>query len=163
MISVMVLVCSWERIARLRTFPFWDGYCNYLSRRDVYKNKILCLSYLNLVLTVDQYGNVFGDSTSEEGGLRNLQVLRKVIAISGKYVDYIDEIQASHKFGYPAYRIAPEGSPMFVFTYESKVFCLGAHHQHIYEQTPLAVTKTHYLAYWKEDSRSGGNATSIKR
>ena len=58
--------------------------------------------------------NVFGNSTGE-GGLGNLQVLRK--AISGKYVDYIDEIQASRKLGYPAYRIAPEGTPTFVFTY----------------------------------------------
>ena len=39
---------------------------------------------------------------------------------------------------------------------------MGAHHQHIYELTPQAVTKTYYLAYWKEDSSSGGNATSIK-
>ena len=59
--------------------------------------------------------NVFVDSTGE-GGLGNLQVLRKLIVISGKYVDYINEIQASHKLGYPAYRIAPEGSPTFVFT-----------------------------------------------
>ena len=33
--------------------------------------------------------NVFGDSTGEEGGLGNLQVLRKVIAISGKHADYV--------------------------------------------------------------------------
>ena len=26
--------------------------------------------------------------------------------------------------------------------------------------TPLAVTKTHYLAYWKDNSSGGGNATS---
>ena len=44
--------------------------------------EILCLS-LSLVLTVEQV-NVFGDSIGEEGGLGNLQVLRKVIAISGK-------------------------------------------------------------------------------
>ena len=55
--------------------------------------------------------NVFGDSTGE-GELGNLQVLGKVIAISEKYVDYINGIQASHKLGYPAYRIAPEGSPI---------------------------------------------------
>ena len=54
------------------------------------------------------------------------KVLRKVIAISGKYVDYVKEIQASHRLGYPAYRIAPEGSPTFVFSYENKVFRLGA-------------------------------------
>ena len=70
--------------------------------------------------------NVFGDSTG--GGLGNLQVLRKVIAISGKYGDYVKEIQASHKLGYPAYRIAPEGSLTFIFMYENKVVCLGAHH-----------------------------------
>ena len=48
--------------------------------------------------------NIFGDSIDEEG-LGNLQVLRKVIVISGKYADYVSEIQASHKLGYPAYRI----------------------------------------------------------
>ena len=64
--------------------------------------------------------NVFGGgSTGEEGSLRNFQVLRNAIAISRKYVDYVKEIQASHKLGYPAYRIA---SPTLVFTYENKVF-----------------------------------------
>ena len=33
----LFLVCSWGRIVRLRIFQFWDGYCNYLLRRDVYK------------------------------------------------------------------------------------------------------------------------------
>ena len=58
-------------------------------------------------------------------------MLRKMIAISGKYADYIGEIRASHKLWYPAYRIAPEGSPIFVFTYENKSFCFGAHYQHV--------------------------------
>ena len=110
--------------------------------------------------------NVFGDSIGEVGGLGNLQVVRKVITISGKYVDYTNGIHASHKLGFPAYQIASEGSPTLVFTYEKKVFCLGAHHQHLDELTSIDVTKTHYLAYWKEDSSSGGssggNATSIK-
>ena len=59
--------------------------------------------------------NVFGE-------LGNLQVLRKVIVISGKYADYINDIQASQKLEYPAYRIAPEGSSTFIFTYENKCF-----------------------------------------
>ena len=42
--------------------------------------------------------------------------------INGKYDDYVNEIQASRKLGYPAYRIAPEGCPTLVFTYENKVF-----------------------------------------
>ena len=42
--------------------------------------------------------DVFGESTGEEGGRGNPQVLRKVITISGKYVDYVNEIQASKKF-----------------------------------------------------------------
>ena len=94
---------------------------------------------------------VFG-STGEEGSRGNIQVLRKVIAISGRYGDYFNEIQASHKLGYPAYRIAPEGSPTVVFTFENKVFCLGAHQHETTGITSSAVTKTHYLAYWKEDS-----------
>ena len=73
---------------------------------------------------------------------------------SGKYADYVNEIHVSHKLGYPAYRIAPEGSPTFVFTYENKVFYLGAHQQHIYELTPKVITKTLYLSYWKEGSCS---------
>ena len=99
--------------------------------------------------------NVFGDSIGDEGGLG------KVIAISGKYGDYIKEIQASNKLGYPVYRIAPEGSPTFVFTHENKFFAWDSHKQHIYDRTLLGVTKTHYLAYWKEDSSSGSNATTI--
>ena len=85
--------------------------------------------------------NVFG--STGEGSLGNLHVLRKVIAIIGKYVDYVKEIQASQKIGYPAYRIACEGSPTLVFSYENKVFCLGAHHLHMAELTSLAITKGH--------------------
>ena len=84
--------------------------------------------------------NVFGDSIGEER-LGNLQMSRKVIELSGKYADYVNEIQASHKLGYPAYRIAPEGSPTSIFMYENKFFCLGAHKQHVYELTPKARTK----------------------
>ena len=54
MISVMLLVCSWERIVRLRIFPFSDGYCNYLFRRDVYKSNVLCLYSLSLTMQVMQ-------------------------------------------------------------------------------------------------------------
>ena len=96
--------------------------------------------------------NAFGYCIGGEA-IGNFQMLRKVIVINGKYADYLNGIQASHKFGYPAYRIAPEGSTTFVITYANKVFCLGAHHQHLDER---------YLAYWKEDSSSGGNAASIK-
>ena len=35
-------------------FPYREGYYNYLFRRDVYKNKILCLSSLSLVLTFER-------------------------------------------------------------------------------------------------------------
>ena len=77
-------------------------------------------------------------------------MLRKVIAISGKYGDYVKQIQASHKLGYPAYRTAPEGSPTLIFTYENNVYCVGAHLTVTSKLTSLAVTKTHYLAYWRE-------------
>ena len=80
----------------------------------------------------------------------NPRVLRKVVSISGKYGDYIKEIQASHKLVYPAYRIASEGSPTLVFTYGSNVYCLGAPHSVAHMLTSLAATKTHYLGYWKE-------------
>ena len=46
----------------------------------------------------------------------------EVITIIGKYGDYVKEIQASHKLWYPAYRIASEGSPTIVFTYENNVY-----------------------------------------
>ena len=41
------------------------------------------------------------------------------------------------------------------------VFSWGAHHQHLYELTSKAITKTHYLAYWKECG-IGSIATSIE-
>ena len=90
--------------------------------------------------------NVFG----EDGGLGNPRVLRKMIIIIGKSSDFVKEIQASHELGYPAYRIASEGSPTLIFTYENNVYCVGAHRNVVDELTSLAVTKTHYLAYWKE-------------
>ena len=43
-ISVMALVCSWERIVRLRIFPFWDGYCNYLYIEKMYIKAVFILS-----------------------------------------------------------------------------------------------------------------------
>ena len=46
--------------------------------------------------------NAFGESTGEDGGLGNPRVLKKVIIIRGKYGDYVKEIQAAHKLGYPA-------------------------------------------------------------
>ena len=72
----------------------------------------------------------------------------KVIAISGMYGNYVKEIQASHKLGHPAYRIASECSPTLIFTYENNVYCVGAHLNVVDQLTSLAVTKTHYLAYW---------------
>ena len=129
---------------------------------EMYKTKYSVFLLSSWYSQSNSMVNVFGDSTAEEGGLGIIQVLRKAIAISGKYGDYVKEIQASQKLGYPASRVAPEGSPTFVFTYENKVSCLGVHNQHIYELTLLAVTKTHHLAYWTEDSSSGGNTTSIK-
>ena len=105
--------------------------------------------------------NVFGDNIGEEG-LGNLQVLRKVIAVSGMYVDYINEIQASHKLGYPAYWIASEGSPTLVFTYENT--CLGAHHQQLDDLSKVAVTKAHSLAaYWNAASIKGDRGIRDKR
>ena len=84
--------------------------------------------------------NVFGDSIGEEGQfLGNLQVLRKVIVTSGKYADYVNEIQASRKLGYPAYRIALESFPTLVFTYDDRAFCLGAHKQQLYNQENVAL------------------------
>ena len=95
--------------------------------------------------------NVFGESTGEDGRLGNPRVLRKVVAISGKFGDYIKEVQASHKLGYPAYRIAAEGSPTLIFIYENNVYCLGAHRGVVNWLTSLAVTKAHYLAYWQDE------------
>ena len=94
--------------------------------------------------------NVFGESTCEDKGLGNPRVVTKVIIIRGKYGDYVKEIQASLKLVYPAYRIASEGSPTLIFTYENNVYCVGAHRNMVDELTSLAATKTHYLAYWKE-------------
>ena len=66
--------------------------------------------------------NIFGDSVGEEGQfLGNLQVVRKLITTSGNYVDYLNEIQASLKLGFPAYRIAHHNnSPTLIFTYEKR-------------------------------------------
>ena len=71
-------------------------------------------------------------------------MLRNVIVLSGKYGDYVKEIQASQKLGYPAYRIAAEGSPSLIFTFENNIYCLGAHRSVV-----NMLTKMHYLAYWK--------------
>ena len=48
--------------------------------------------------------------------LGNHQAVRKVIITSGKFVDYLDEIQDSHELGFPAYRIEPDNSPTLIFT-----------------------------------------------
>ena len=89
-------------------------------------------------------------------------MVRKVI-MSGKYVDYFDEIQASHQLGYPANWISSDNNSSIyvIFTYEIRVFCLGYHSTVVHEIGPTAITKKNYLAYWKE-FRSGDNATAIK-
>ena len=61
------------RLLMGKNSPFWDGYCNYLFRRDVL-NKVLCLSSLSLAFVVEQYGQCIwwqyielaGKSTSGE-------------------------------------------------------------------------------------------------
>ena len=106
MISVMVLVFSWERIVRLRIFPFWDGYCNYLFRRDVYKNKIFLSVFLHTV---------------------ELQVVKKVILTKGKFKDYWNEIQQSYVLGFTPYRLYKNPDGTFVTPiryYDGKVYVL---------------------------------------
>ena len=45
--------------------------------------------------------NLFGDSKGEDGHfLGIIQVVRKVIITSGKYIDLINEIQASCELGF---------------------------------------------------------------
>ena len=72
--------------------------------------------------------NIGGYSVDEERQfLESIQVIRKVIVTSGKYVDYLNEIQTSHKLGYPAYRIAPgDNSPTLLFTYMQSFFLLAS-------------------------------------
>ena len=97
-ISAMVLVCLWEIIVRLRIFLFWDGYCNNLFGRDVYKSKVIYLSSLSLVLDQSSMVNVFGNSIASGPG--NLQVAKKDVVTVGKFKDYIDEIQQSYELGF---------------------------------------------------------------
>ena len=84
--------CSWEKIARFG-MVILIIYLEEMYIKIKYSVFLLSVWYSELSSMV----NVFGDSIDEEGGLGNLQVLRKVIAISGKYVEYIDELQASPK------------------------------------------------------------------
>ena len=55
--------------------------------------------------------------------------------------DYVKEIQASHKLGYPAYRISSECSPTLIFTYENTAYCLRVCCGVVDWLTSLAVTK----------------------
>ena len=51
--------------------------------------------------------NKFGDySWASEDVLANIQVVRKVKALSAKYKDYSDQIKTSIKLGFTPYRIA---------------------------------------------------------
>ena len=104
------------RNSRLKIFLFWDGYCNCIL--EYMYLEYTCIKHkCSSSVWYSQWNsmvNIFGGIICEEGQfLGNIQVMRKVIATSGKHVDYFNEIQASHKLGYPAYRIAPEGSPPF--------------------------------------------------
>ena len=64
---------------------------SFFSQSDTHSRTV----WLMYLVTV-QVKEVFGDSTGEGGGLGNVQVSGKVLAINGKYVDYANEIQASH-------------------------------------------------------------------
>ena len=43
-------------IVSLTLFPFWDGYCNYIFRRDVENKVLLSFLYQSGIYIVEQYG-----------------------------------------------------------------------------------------------------------
>ena len=69
--------------------------------------------------------NVFGGSIAS--WLGNLQVVKEVVVIVGKFMDYIDEIQHSYVLGFTPYRLHKNADGTFVTpirVYDGKVYIL---------------------------------------
>ena len=95
----MVLVCSWERIVRLRIDSRIGMVIIIIYLEEMYikiKSSVFLLSvwYSHSSSMV----NVFGDSIAS--GPRNLHVVKKVVVTVGKFTDYINEIQQSYELGF---------------------------------------------------------------
>ena len=60
----------------------------------------------------------FGDCSDDVAVFGNLQPIRKIIKISGKYKDYINEIESSIRLGYIPYRVLDK-SPEFLSTFRN--------------------------------------------
>ena len=92
----------------------------------------------------------FGDCSSLEDldVFSNLQSIRKIIKISGKYKDYIDEIESSIRLGYVPFRISTDKSPSYLYIFNKNVWCIGSPGKIAERVTDESITKEHFLVYW---------------
>ena len=92
--------------------------------------------------------NIFGNSTGEDGP-GNLQVVRKVIISSGKFIDYYNEIVASHRLGFPAYRYKVDiDASALLISFNSRAFHLTSQKRDLNDVSTETVTEEAHLAYW---------------
>ena len=69
--------------------------------------------------------NVFGESVGN--GPVDLQLMKRVVTTVGQYIDYYAEIQQSHVFGFPPYRLHMNVDGTFVTPihfYDGRVYVL---------------------------------------
>ena len=69
--------------------------------------------------------NVFGESVGD-GGLVDLQLVKKVVTTKGRYEDYYAEIDQSYVLGFPPYRLHTNVDGTFVtpIRYDGRVYVL---------------------------------------
>ena len=75
--------------------------------------------------------------------------MKKVIITSGKFIDYYNEIVATHRLGFPAYRnkVDIDASALLI-SFNSRLLQLRSHKRDLNEISNETVTVESHLAYW---------------
>ena len=104
--------------------------------------------------------NKFGDKTDGTTSIINLQTVKRVTATSGKYKDYIKQIQESYNLGFTPYRLHVKYSGNWVSPvrcYDKKVYV--SDNEGAMEITEGVIT-TDVLIYWTKAEDDEDDAAS---
>ena len=88
--------------------------------------------------------NKFGDYSSDEIALSNLQVIRKITKTTGRYKDYLSEIESSISLGYAPYKVLKDTTLAYVLVINNDIWAIGNSEKISDEK----ITAENSLVYW---------------
>ena len=88
--------------------------------------------------------NKFGDYSSDEIALSNIQVIRKITKTTGRYKDYLTEIESSISLGYAPYKVSKDTTLAYVLVINNDVWTIGKSEKISDEK----ITAENSLVYW---------------